>query len=116
MEHLDHIITQNEVMADANKVRLMMEWPSPKTMKELRGFLGLTNYYRRFVRGYICIARPLNDLLKKEALTWNIDAEDAFNKLKQAMSSASILSLPNFTQEFAIETDASEMGIGVVLK
>jgi len=71
----------------------------------LRGFLGLTGYYCRFIKYYATIAGPLTDLLKKEAFTWNKDADQAFIKLKHAMTATSVLALPNFTQAFVVETD-----------
>ena len=77
--------------------------------------MGLTDYYKRFIRRYGSIAKHLIELLKKEAFQWTPAAQVAFDSLKVAMVIALILALPNFTIEFTVESDASNVGIGAVL-
>ena len=93
----------------------MLSWPLPQTLKQLRGFLGLTRYYHRFVQNYATIVAPLIKLLKKDAFQWTPTATMAFNYPEQVLSELPKLHLPDFSKDFEIETDASKTGIGDVL-
>ncbi|XP_072962622.1 uncharacterized mitochondrial protein AtMg00860-like [Typha angustifolia] len=94
----------------------MVEWLLPKTTKELRGFLGLIGYYRRFMANYSKVAAPLMALLQKGAFTWTNKSKEAFEALKKAMISALVLVLADFTKPFTIECDTSGVDIGAVFQ
>ncbi|KAA0051159.1 Transposon Tf2-6 polyprotein [Cucumis melo var. makuwa] len=93
----------------------MLQWPQPKDITSLRGFSGLTGYYRRFVKSYGEIAAPLTKLLQKNAFKWDENATLAFESLKTAMTTIPVLALPDWSLPFMIETDASGSGLGAVL-
>ena len=101
---------------DDSKIQTIRDWPTPATLKELRGILGLNGYYRKHIKHYAIISQPLTALLKKGVpFVWTVDTETAFQVLKQAPISAPILALPDFKQQFVIDTDACDVGIGAVL-
>ena len=102
VDYLGHIISPHGVLADPSKISSMQSWPVPRTITVLWGFLGLTGYYRKFIRDYGVIAAPLTKLLKKEDFMWSEEADDAFQCLKLAMTQAPILVLPNFNQQFSL--------------
>jgi transposase InsO family protein len=111
------VISAAGLSTDPAKVRVVTEWPVPANLRELRGFLGLAGYYRKFVRHFGIIAKPLTELLKKDQVfVWTTAHNDAFSLLKSALSSAPVLALPDFSRPFHIETNASGFGIGVVLQ
>ena len=112
---MGHIISHEGVKEYPNKIKAMMDWPIPKTLKNIRGFLGLTGYYRKFIRNYVRIATPLTALTKKEAFSWTPEATQAFEQLKEAMRKAPVFTTLEFTKTFVVECDASRNGICFVL-
>jgi hypothetical protein len=115
VEYLGHIVCHEGVKVDPNKIKAIREWPIPKALKKLRGFLGLVGYYRKFVKNYGQIAAPLTTLLNKEAFSWKEEATKSFEKLKEAMCTTLVLTTPDFTKKFIVECDASFHGIRAVL-
>lgn len=112
---LGHIISENGVQPDPDKISAMIDWQTPKNLKMLRGFLGLTGYYRRFIKGYAQLAAPMTNLLRKDSFLWSDEATNSFEALKKAMTSAPVLNFLDFSKQFEVETDACNTGIGAVL-
>ena len=116
VHYLGHVISKNGVATDPTKVQDILNWPTPQSVRDVRGFLGLAGYYRKFVQNFGLLSKPLTNLLKKgELFVWTSIHDEAFLLLKKALSSTPVLALPDFTKTFVIETDASDKGIGVVL-
>jgi hypothetical protein len=112
---LGHIISAAGVAMDPSKVEAVAAWPPPRSLRALRGFLGLTGYYGKFIAVYGTVGAPLTALLKREAFKWTDDAEEAFQLLKQALMTAPLLQMPDFDKRFIIDCDASGTDFGAVM-
>jgi hypothetical protein len=116
VEYLGHFISQEGISVDKRKVEVLQKWPTPANISELRSFLGLASYYRKFVSHFSSIASPLTQLLHKDQkYEWNEDREKSFQELKQHLTSAPVLLLPDPTKPFSVTADASDLAIGAVL-
>lgn len=100
---------------DKSKIQVVIDWHLPQNLKQLRGFLGLFGYYKRLIRNYATIDAPLTALLKKDGFDWTNLATETFTALKQAITAAPVLALPNFSKPFILEPDVSGIGIGAIL-
>lgn len=116
IRYLGHVISEKGVGTNPDKVSAVAEWPRPTNVRELRGFLGLAGYYRKFVRHFGIICRPLTNLLKKHSVfVRTSEHEKSFAALKHSLTHSPILALPDFSKEFCVETDVCASGVGVVL-
>jgi len=116
IKFLGHIVSAEGFSTDPSKIEAVQEWPVPKNVHEVRSFLGLTSYYRRFVPTFAEIASPLHALtMKNKKFDWTTQCEHAFNKLKNSLISSPILAMHNDKYPFLLDTDACDVSIGAVL-
>ena len=116
IEYLGLVIRQGEVRMDPAKVQAVKEWPEPKNLKEVRGFIGFANFYRRFIEGFSKVCRPLHDLTKKDTpFVWGEDQQKAFQGLKDAFTSEPVLVMWDPEKETRLEVDASGFATGGVI-
>ena len=113
---LGHVISEAGIEVQQDKVSAVRDWPTPRNLTELRSFLGLCSYYRRFIPGFADVAAPLHALHRKQApFVWTWEQEDAFNRLKERLLSAPVLGMPTDEGTFYLDCDASDVGLGTVL-
>uniref|UniRef100_A0AAQ4S0K5 Reverse transcriptase/retrotransposon-derived protein RNase H-like domain-containing protein n=1 Tax=Gasterosteus aculeatus aculeatus TaxID=481459 RepID=A0AAQ4S0K5_GASAC len=121
---MGHVVDHSGVRPDPDKISSVSNWPVPSTIRQVRAFLGLAGYYRRFVSGFAKIARPLNNLLtgipankKSETrrVQWSSECQAAFDALKRALTQTPVLAYADYTLPFIVYTDASNQGLGAVL-
>jgi hypothetical protein len=113
---LGHVISAEGIFVDPRKVEAVLKWERPTNVTEIRSFLGLAGYYRRFIEGFSTIASPLTKLTCKEVrFVWSEECEASFQELKERLTSAPVLALPSGTEGFVVYSDASKRGLGCVL-
>ena len=116
IEYLGVVVSHDSVKMDPAKVAGVSEWPTPSNKKEVQSFLGFTNFYRRFIEGFSHIARPLFSLTKGDSVfKWSFEEKLAFNTLKDKITSAPILALPDNSRPYCVESDSSDFAMGAVL-
>ena len=117
VQYLGFDVSAEGIKPSDDKIKTILEWPTPQSPRDCRSFLGLCNFYRRFVRGFSNIAQPITELTKeKEPWSWGEPQEKAFAQLKVAMSTAPVLVFPDFEQQFTLTTDASLVAVGGILQ
>jgi len=114
--YLGHIISENGILPDPSKLSAVKNFPTPKKIKDVQSFIGLAGYYRKFIKDFSKIAKPLTILMKKDTkFDWIMEQQKAFDVLKEKLITAPVLHYPDFTRQFTIATDASDYAIGAVL-
>ena len=113
---LGHIVSAEGLATDPEKITKIKNWPVPRNVNEVRSFMGYATYYRRFIPNFAQLMAPINDLVQKDrAFSWNQKCQEAFDLVKRKFTDAITLRYPDFSQEFLLDTDASDFGIGAVL-
>ncbi len=114
---LGNYVSREGVEVDPMKTAAVQDWPTPRTVKDIRAFLGLASYYRRYIPNFASVATPLTDLTKKDVeLIWDDDCEHAFQALKKALVQPPVLAYPTRDGHFVLSMDASDTGMGAVLE
>ena len=113
---MGHFISPDGIATDSSKTDKVKKWPTPTSQREVKQFLGFVSYYRRFIKDFATIAKPLHRLTEKNVqFKWTSQCQTAFDHLKQCLTTAPVLAFPDFNEVFILDTDASDAGIGAVL-
>ena len=116
MQFLGHVLSENGVAVDPSKVEEVLNWKPPKSVHQVRQFLGLAGYYRRFIPDFSRVAKPITELLKNDTkFKWSMECDAAFQILKKSLTTAPVLAQPKLEKPFDVYCDASGIGIGCVL-
>jgi hypothetical protein len=116
VQFLGHVVSSEGISVDPSKVQEVLDWKPPRTMHQVRSFLGLADYYRRFIPNFSKIAKPIIDLLKKEEkFVWNAKRGEVFRTLKKLLTTSPVLAQPDITKSFDVYCDASGTRLGCVL-
>jgi len=117
VKFLGHVVSEKGIVCEPDKVTAIATWPTPTNILEVRTFCGLASYYRTFVQDFVKLAKPLNNLTRKNAtFVWNHECEAAFQALKERLMSAPILVPPRNDGKYVLDTDASDTAVGAVLQ
>jgi hypothetical protein len=116
IKFLGHIVGKDGIKVDQDKIKKVREFPKPENVSELRGFVGLASYYRKFIKDFSKITKPLTKLFQKDLeYVWRKEQEESFEALKEKLTTAPVLAYPDFEKEFTLYTDASGYALGAVL-
>ena len=116
VKFLGHMVSEEGVLPDPEKVEAVKNWGTPKNVTDVRSFIGTASYYRRFIKKFAQIARPLHQIMEKNRVfDWTKECQEAFDKLKTALSCPPVLSYPDVNKRFILDTDASGLGISGII-
>jgi len=116
IQYLGHVISDDGISVDPKKIKAIIDWPVPKDVTDVRSFMGITGYYRKFIEGFSLIAYPITSLQKKgKKFEWSAKCEVGFNKLKELLTTTPILKIADPHKDFIVYTDACNEGLGGVL-
>ena len=116
VKYLGFVVSEKGISVDLNKIEPILRIPPPTTLKEVRSFLGMAGYYRRFIKDFSKIANPITKLTHQDSeIIWSEECDKAFEEMKDKLTTAPVLAYPDYSKEFILSTDASSVGLGAVL-